>query len=355
MSSMTNDWPRLAEAVRNRRLALRMSQLDVAHAGGPSDTTVSKIENQTGKNFAAATVNKLDRALEWEAGSAARVLDGGDPTPLSYPMGRLTSADLMARLRGVDPDFEADPPVRRQPSPNAPKAGAVVDGGEKNLDAERIFNEWADHSTAVFRLRMEYARSRGLPLEAAARELDEVFDMALGSKDGRKWTPPWDPSTYPPGTTPWVSSWWTPQNRDAYEDWLYPELGERRRKARAEQEDLLGDLGLPSNSDLLAQLDAAAKAVEEATGTAARVMAHLNAQDTTRSVLEELRQRREGGPSEDQDPQDPQGDSLADEEAGTRRTPMKAEGLPGSGDIMASSLDLARSKRSVEHQHEEKS
>lgn len=118
---MTNDWPRLAEAVRNRRLALRMSQLDVAHAGGPSDTTVSKIENQTGTNFAAATINKLDRALEWEAGSAARVLGGGDPTPIGYPKGRLTSADLMARLRGVDPSYNPESTVRRRAAPNVPQ------------------------------------------------------------------------------------------------------------------------------------------------------------------------------------------------------------------------------------------
>lgn len=73
---------RLAEVVLARRQELRLSQREVLERGGPSNATMTQIENGMARNPSEATLRKLDHALMWEPGSARRVLDGVDPIPL---------------------------------------------------------------------------------------------------------------------------------------------------------------------------------------------------------------------------------------------------------------------------------
>lgn len=80
MSSRTK---RLGVAVKMRRLSLGLSHDEVKQAGGPSDTTVSKIENDAAGVPARITLQRLDTALRWEPGSARAVMDGGQPTPIA--------------------------------------------------------------------------------------------------------------------------------------------------------------------------------------------------------------------------------------------------------------------------------
>lgn len=75
---------RLGQIVRARREELDLRQDELADRGGPSTTTMTKIENGTGEP-APVTLRKLDVGLRWERGSARRVLRGGDPTPLAAP------------------------------------------------------------------------------------------------------------------------------------------------------------------------------------------------------------------------------------------------------------------------------
>lgn len=67
---------RLGRAVRDRRTELRMTQDDVARAGGPSDVTVRNIESASVSRVNAGTLGKLDHALQWEAGTASAHLQG---------------------------------------------------------------------------------------------------------------------------------------------------------------------------------------------------------------------------------------------------------------------------------------
>ena len=73
---------RFGRIVRERREALGMTQDDVTAAGGPSDTTQTRIERAEGSEPTATTRNRFDHALRWEAGSASRVWAGGHPTLL---------------------------------------------------------------------------------------------------------------------------------------------------------------------------------------------------------------------------------------------------------------------------------
>lgn len=71
---------RLRAAVLARRDQLKFSRRQVSLNGGPSEPTLLKIERGQGTDLGAATFRKLDIGLQWEAGSAARVVEGGTPT-----------------------------------------------------------------------------------------------------------------------------------------------------------------------------------------------------------------------------------------------------------------------------------
>lgn len=78
---------RLAFEVKFRRMQLDLNQVDLAAAGGPSNTTMTTIENARLTELTRATARKLDRALRWEAGSAMRVWNGkGRPKIVGGPI-----------------------------------------------------------------------------------------------------------------------------------------------------------------------------------------------------------------------------------------------------------------------------
>ena len=70
----------LRAAVLARRDQLKFSRRQVSLNGGPSEPTLLKIERGQGDDLGAATFRKLDIGLQWEAGSAARAVEGGTPT-----------------------------------------------------------------------------------------------------------------------------------------------------------------------------------------------------------------------------------------------------------------------------------
>lgn len=79
---MSSTSQRLAEAVLARREELELSQLEVAAAGGPSNTWLTMIENGRLERLSRVTAKKLDAGLQWEPGSARNIWNGGEPTPL---------------------------------------------------------------------------------------------------------------------------------------------------------------------------------------------------------------------------------------------------------------------------------
>lgn len=74
------DQQRFGQVVLARREELGLSQRDVWKAGGPSGPVWTGIENASGPVPQQRTLAKLDKALQWTAGSARRVLNGGYPT-----------------------------------------------------------------------------------------------------------------------------------------------------------------------------------------------------------------------------------------------------------------------------------
>lgn len=85
----TNGLENLAEAVKDRRADLGLTHDQVLTRGGPSGVTLTKIESARGPVPNAATLKKLDTALDWEQGSAKRLITGGEPTVLPVDDARL--------------------------------------------------------------------------------------------------------------------------------------------------------------------------------------------------------------------------------------------------------------------------
>lgn len=77
-----SDPERFGRLVHARRRFLGLTTVEVAEAGGPSKPTMHRLESGRARRPDTATLNKLDLALKWVPGSAAKALDGGDPTPL---------------------------------------------------------------------------------------------------------------------------------------------------------------------------------------------------------------------------------------------------------------------------------
>lgn len=100
---MSTKAERLADAVRRRREELDLTQLDVWMAGGPSNSTLTTIENGRAESLPRATARKLDAALQWEAGSARHVWEGGEPTPLlRADLSSEDSRTLRAQIEAAD-------------------------------------------------------------------------------------------------------------------------------------------------------------------------------------------------------------------------------------------------------------
>lgn len=70
---------RLATAVRERRGELGLRQGDLAARGGPGVVKVGQIERAEAIRAQTLTLSRLDAALDWPAGTAARILTGAAP------------------------------------------------------------------------------------------------------------------------------------------------------------------------------------------------------------------------------------------------------------------------------------
>ncbi|MFC5996915.1 helix-turn-helix domain-containing protein [Pseudonocardia hispaniensis] len=73
----------LAAAVKARRHELGLGKEQLRKRGGPSHQTVRNIERGVETRLNELTYSKLDRALGWTPGSAARLLDDGAPPTLA--------------------------------------------------------------------------------------------------------------------------------------------------------------------------------------------------------------------------------------------------------------------------------
>jgi hypothetical protein len=73
---------RITAAIEARVAELKIDWQDIPDRDGPSTAKVREFVNGRSHVFSRAMRRKLERALEWEAGSFEEVAKGGDPTPI---------------------------------------------------------------------------------------------------------------------------------------------------------------------------------------------------------------------------------------------------------------------------------
>ncbi len=83
---MEPNWTALATAIKKRRTELRFSQDGLANEAGVSRSTIQKLEWATARPE-YETLQKVERALGWEPGSADDVLRGSRPKLAGRPLG----------------------------------------------------------------------------------------------------------------------------------------------------------------------------------------------------------------------------------------------------------------------------
>lgn len=93
------DWERLAERARSARGS--RSQKAVAKAGGPSHTTLGKIERAEWRPTRGVddTIDKLEKVYHWAPGSVDNILKGGELSPELRP----SEADRSPGTANTDP------------------------------------------------------------------------------------------------------------------------------------------------------------------------------------------------------------------------------------------------------------
>jgi len=85
---MTSDLQNLADHVKARRADKDWTQLDVYNQGGPSNSTLTAVEDARTPEPSRSTLRKLDAGLQWEPGSAKAALAGEAPAALGDALRR---------------------------------------------------------------------------------------------------------------------------------------------------------------------------------------------------------------------------------------------------------------------------
>jgi len=122
--TVKQDWQRLAERVRERRLDLDVTQEDVRSAGGPSTATQRLIEGGLQYRYQPVVLRRLEHALRWQRGSVRAVLAGGEPVPVTGPPAQATAGP-------------PQPPAVAAPDVSSPLVTLVADA----LEGEMARNE----------------------------------------------------------------------------------------------------------------------------------------------------------------------------------------------------------------------
>lgn len=104
MRAMEADWDRLAEAVRQRREALGLTQVQLAERAGVTDTTIGNLEGGRKFRRTPASLPAVEQELGWTPGSARVVLAGGDPTLTSEVADAMPLEDRYRRVAPVSPE-----------------------------------------------------------------------------------------------------------------------------------------------------------------------------------------------------------------------------------------------------------
>lgn len=97
MSDQRHGWERLAGLLVDRRIQLGpqyRNRLKFAADTGLNERLISDLENARRQRYRVTSLRAVEAAYRWEPGSVQRVLDGGEPTPMTPPGGFATRSEF---------------------------------------------------------------------------------------------------------------------------------------------------------------------------------------------------------------------------------------------------------------------
>jgi transcriptional regulator with XRE-family HTH domain len=157
---------RLAEYIERRISELGLEYTEVARLAGFSIEVLRKMRH--GIKARGSTYRKLERALQWEHGSVAAILAGGEPTPADPSASE--QPDRPAPEHSTEPGLSPSEALRQATSAFAQRLGLTVD------DLEGVFQ-------AVRRDLAEAASSRkSAPVDFAPYGTPDLSAMVLEAR-----------------------------------------------------------------------------------------------------------------------------------------------------------------------------
>lgn len=185
MSVSVHRMARLGKAVRERRANLGMTQADVASAGGPSDTTLTGIENGTAKAVSPSTLRKLDSALHWPRGYSRALWQGEQPLPLDdEPASELSQGGVRTTTAGKDGMGDGVKPwTERMADVLADRADEFMQLVHQHPDKDEALGAAANLVAGLYRSWdvAEEAIKLGLPASLVKAWVDSGFSLLAGS------------------------------------------------------------------------------------------------------------------------------------------------------------------------------
>jgi transcriptional regulator with XRE-family HTH domain len=107
ITAAADDWARVAAAIKERRIAKGLSQLQL----GVSKAVASNLENAKQTRVARSSLAKVSRALGWRHDSLERILAGDEPVEAEADASlRAEVDDLRRRLAAVEARLASEPP-----------------------------------------------------------------------------------------------------------------------------------------------------------------------------------------------------------------------------------------------------
>lgn len=144
------DTARFGAIVNKRRRELGLSLDDVAAGGGPSQVTVSNIEQGSTNRPHFGTFAKLDAVLKWQPGSAARAFDGQEPEALDQGRNNkrrpqalgLNPGSVTVSMRTVGDLLTAAQKIERIASSETASPELKDASSELDLHVDRVMRAW---------------------------------------------------------------------------------------------------------------------------------------------------------------------------------------------------------------------
>ena len=133
MTAAPEPFARLAQRIERRIAELALEYAEVCRRAEISDETLIKIRK--GIKARSSTYRKLERALQWEQGSVAAILAGGEPTQVDAPASE--QSEGQAPEPSAEPGLSPSEALRHATSAFAQRLGLGVDDLEDVFQAVR--------------------------------------------------------------------------------------------------------------------------------------------------------------------------------------------------------------------------